>query len=144
MSLVQIQFIDNAEHRLPAFATDGSCAVDLYSTEDKMILPYAWAIVGTGIKIQMPNWMVGLVCSRSGLTSDKGVIVMNAPGIVDSDYRGEVRVILYNSGETQYIVEKGQRIAQLMFLSHFRPEFQVVTELSETKRGTNGFGSTGK
>jgi dUTP pyrophosphatase len=144
MSLVQIQFIDNAEQRLPAFATNGSCAVDLYSTEDKLILPYEWGTIATGIKIQMPNWMVGLICSRSGMASEKGVFVLNSPGVIDSDYRGEIRVILYNAGDTRYYVEKGQRIAQMMFLSHFRPEFQIVSELDKTQRGTNGFGSTGK
>lgn len=125
-------------------ATIGSACFDLVSIEDfKTIRPGERATFRTGIKMELPENYVGLICPRSGLAQKYGISVLNAPGIIDSDFRGEIGVILQNFGKEAFVVATGFRIAQILFLK--MPDFKILydCDLSETKRGDHGFGSTG-
>jgi dUTP pyrophosphatase len=113
------------------------------STDNVVIPSGSRLVVGTGLKMEIPSGFAAQVCSRSGLAAKSGIQVLNAPGLVDNDYRGEVKVILYNSGREDFIVKKGDRIAQLMFFPIFQAIFQKAKTVSETDRGEGGFGSTG-
>lgn len=127
---------------IPTYATEGSAAFDLHSTEDICLYPNAVTKVPTGVAIELPKNTYGAVAPRSGLAS-KGITVMNAPGIVDMDYRGEVCVLLYNTTEERVKVKVGDRVAQMLVLPYFKVEFEEVEELSETVRGEGGFGHSG-
>lgn len=126
----------------PRQATPGAAAHDLHALTDATILPGRVAKIHTGVHIAIPDGHYGYVLSRSGMASG-GVWVANAPGLIDSDYRGEVCVLLYNANGIKYHVAKGDRIAQLQLPQHLDPRFDVVDELDTTTRGTRGFGSTG-
>lgn len=131
---------------LPTYAKPGDAGMDITSAEDILLEPGHWYAVSTGIASEFPPGYVLLVCSRSGLAKNEGVAVLNAPGVVDSGYRGEIKVLLVNhSTHLGYAVKKGQKIAQLLFT---KVSSEVVwvekTELSESERGTGGFGSTGE
>lgn len=128
----------------PTYARKGDAGADLRSTENLVIRPGETKLVKTGIRLALPDGYVGLVCSRSGLALKSSVFVLNAPGVVDSGYRGEVGVILHNSGFTNFEVKQGDRIAQLMIQKFESAEWNEVEDLDETERGTGGFGSTGK
>lgn len=121
--------------------TDAAC--DLYANENVTIRVGETSLVHTGLAISFPENMVACVCSRSGLAKD-GITVANAPGIVDSSYRGDVGVLLVNNGDYECKIEAGERIAQLMFLPVIHPTFTVTDVLPESSRGNGGFGSTGK
>lgn len=129
---------------LPQAQTEGAGAVDLHSVDAFVIEPRKWALVRTGLAMEIPPGFAGLVCPRSGLANKHGVTVLNAPGIIDADYRGDVGVILINLGERPFEIKVGDRVAQLMIC---RPEqvrfFATGGTLSTTERGTGGFGSTG-
>ena len=131
----------------PSQATIGSVAFDLRASISVAIPIGSTAMVPTGLKFALPNGYAGLVCSRSGLAT-KGIFVTNAPGIVDSDYRGEVNAIITNLGVKDYVIEKGDRSAQLLILGPHGLETDVHwvwnEKLEETRRGESGFGSTGK
>ncbi len=136
---------------LPKQATVGAACLDLYADEDAHVSEaHPTARVGTGIAIELPEGFVGLVCSRSGLAAKHRLFVLNAPGIIDADYRGEIKVILgrlpLNAAWPTwegYHIRKGDRIAQLMVLPLPAVSFQETNLLSETGRGAGGFGSTG-
>lgn len=129
---------------LPTYAQDGDAGADLRSTIDISVLPGNTVLVPTGVRLGLPAGYVGLVCSRSGLALKSGVFVLNAPGVVDSGYRGEVGVILHNAGFNTFKVNRGDRIAQLMIQKFESPAWVVRETLDETSRGAGGFGSTGK
>ncbi len=130
---------------IPNRATEGSAGFDLHACIDTpvSITPGIRVLISTGIAIEIPNNYCGMVCSRSGLASKHGIFVLNAPGIIDSDYRGEIKVILCNFGKETVVIENGQRIAQLVIVPVATPELRLTTQVSETDRGTGGFGSTG-
>lgn len=130
---------------LPCYATEGSSGVDLYAAiEDEVLIqPGTWEVIPTGIYVEIPEGYEGQVRSRSGLAKDYGVTVLNSPGTIDSDYRGEVKVILINFGKEPFRVKRGDRIAQLVIVPIVRAVFEEVEELSNTERGEEGFGSTG-
>lgn len=128
---------------LPTYEHPGDAGADLYSNEDVIIHPDNYNTVGTGIALALPDGWVGLVHPRSGIASRMGVTVLNAPGTVDSGYRGEVKVILINHGSIPFIIRKGDRIAQLVFQKVETANFVEVQNLDETVRGGNGFGSSG-
>lgn len=128
--------------KLPVYSTDGSAGLDLFSAEEVEIPPGQWKLVGTGISIELPDGFEAQVRPRSGLAL-KGITVLNTPGTIDPDYRGEVRVILLNLSEQNFKVEKGMKIAQLVISKFERVKVEVVDSLSDTKRGEGGFGSTG-
>ena len=130
----------------PAYATAGSAGCDLRAAIETslLILPGGRARIPTGIAVAIPAGYEGQVRMRSGLAHDKGLALLNAPGTIDSDYRGEIQVILANLGSEPVTLERGERIAQLVFSPVVRATFQGVQELPSSHRGEGGFGSTGK
>ena len=127
---------------IPARATDGSAGFDLVARHSVKVLPWWWAKIDTGISVNVGKGNVGLVCPRSGLAAKHGITVLNAPGIIDADYRGEVCVLLQNMNGSEFKVEAGMRIAQLVIVPCIT-EAVVVDQLDETARGSGGFGSSG-
>jgi dUTP pyrophosphatase len=130
----------------PAYATAGSAGCDLRAAIEAplLILPGGRARVPTGIAVAIPEGFEGQVRMRSGLAHDKGLALLNAPGTIDSDYRGEIQIILANLGSEPVTLERGDRIAQLVFAPVVQASFERVDELPESHRGQGGFGSTGK
>ena len=130
---------------LPAYATEGSAGMDLVAAieKDVELLPGKRAVVPTGVSIELPSGFEAQVRPRSGLAANHGVTVLNTPGTIDSDYRGEVKVILVNLGDATFRITRGMRIAQMIIARHERVELVEQTELSETVRGAGGHGSTG-
>jgi dUTP pyrophosphatase len=140
---VEIMRMSNHALPLPERATFGAAGQDLRASHHAVIPPGKHGIVRTGFAMAIPDGFVGMVCPRSGLAARHGVTVLNAPGIVDSDYRGEVGVILINLGSEQFQVAPGDRVAQLV-LAHYRPaDFLEVVALDATERGQGAYGSTG-
>ena len=127
----------------PEYQTVGAAGCDLIASEDREIRARSRALVSTGLFIEIPTGFDGQVRSRSGLAAKHGLFVLNSPGTIDSDYRGEVMVILCNTSDTHYSVRKGDRIAQLVIAPVIQATFERVDELSETNRGSGAFGSTG-
>lgn len=127
----------------PMYALPGDAGCDLRSRVALVIEPGARALVPTGVRIAMPAGYVGLVHPRSGLAAKHGITVLNAPGTVDSGYRGEIMVTLLNTSRETFSVNIGDRIAQLVFQSYERAEFVSVSELPESQRAESGFGSSG-
>ena len=128
----------------PSYAKPGDAGADLKSTQDLILNPGQRALVSTGVKIAMPDGYVGLVHPRSGLAAKHGITVLNAPGTVDAGYRGEILVTLINTGDQEFEVKRGDRIAQLLFQRVERADFHPVSELPESARGDSGFGSSGR
>jgi dUTP pyrophosphatase len=128
---------------VPTYANPGDAGADLYSCEDVEIHPKNWTLVDTGISIQIPDGWVGLVHPRSGLAARLGVTVLNAPGTVDSGYRGKIMVNLINHGSNVFRIRKGDRIAQLVIQRCRTADFVVTDKLDDSVRGQNGHGSTG-
>ena len=132
------------ESLVPKYQTAGSAGCDLLSSENIIIRPGKRALVSTGLKIEIPTGFEGQVRPRSGLAAKYGVTVLNSPGTIDEDFRGTVKVILLNTGDEDFIVRKGDRIAQLVFSKIFRGTFlKNESGLTNTSRGEGGFGSTG-
>ncbi|WP_405294371.1 dUTP diphosphatase [Algibacter sp. Ld11] len=142
---MQIKIINKSNHELPHYETIASAGMDLRAniTEAITLKPLARTIIKTGLFIELPIGFEAQVRPRSGLAAKKGVTVLNAPGTIDADYRGEIGVILTNISNEDFIIENGERIAQLVIAKHERAEWISVEELSETSRGEGGFGSTG-
>lgn len=128
---------------LPAYATDGAAGMDLRSTEDVELQPMQRKLVPTGVRIALPEGYEAQVRPRSGLAAKYGVGIVNAPGTIDSDYRGQIQVILINLGQDVVRFSRGERIAQLVVAPVARARLVVVNSLEETVRGEGGFGSTG-
>ncbi|HEX9149403.1 MAG TPA: dUTP diphosphatase, partial [Thermoanaerobaculia bacterium] len=130
---------------LPVYATEGSAGCDLRAAiqAELTITPGGRALIPTGIAVAIPPGYEGQVRMRSGLAHDKGLALLNAPGTVDSDYRGELRIIIANLGSEPATIHRGDRIAQLVFAPVARARFERVSELPPTTRNTGGFGSTG-
>ena len=135
----------NPDAAIPTIATQGSAGADLCSImPETIIYPGETKLVKTGINISIPLGYAGFVCSRSGLALKQNVFVLNAPGIIDSDYTGEVGVILHNASDDRFTVKPGDRIAQLLIVKCEHFMFNEVAELKQTDRGDGGFGSTGQ
>ena len=134
----------NGNAIIPTRQTANSAGYDLYASEDVTVAAHKYAAVGTGISVEMPNNIEGQVRPRSGLAFKHGITVLNSPGTIDADYRGEIRVCLINHGETEYAVHAGDRIAQIVFAAVAPTELMEAAQLGETERGEGGFGSTGK
>lgn len=124
---------------IPQYQTVGSAGLDLHSIEAATIEPGKWSLVGTGLRINLPRDTEGQVRSRSGLAAKSGVFVLNAPGTIDEDYQGEIKVILYNASDSIFSVEKGDRIAQLVVA----PVYKIAGMTLDVTREDKGFGSTG-
>lgn len=142
---MNIKIINKSNHDLPHYETVASAGMDLRASlsESRTLKPLERSIVGTGLFIELPVGIEAQVRPRSGLAAKKGITVLNAPGTIDADYRGEIGVILVNLSSEDFVINNGERIAQLVIAKHERAEWTEVTELSETARGEGGFGSTG-
>ncbi|MEL4307108.1 dUTP diphosphatase [Joostella sp. CR20] len=140
-----VKIINKSQHELPSYETIASAGMDIRANIDAPIVlkPLERAIVKTGLFIELPVGAEAQVRPRSGLAAKKGITVLNAPGTVDADYRGEIGVILVNLSNEDFTVENGERIAQLVIAKHEHIAWEEVSTLSETKRGEGGFGSTG-
>ena len=142
---MQIKVINTSEHSLPAYETIASAGVDLRANNSEPIIlnPLERTLVKTGLFLEIPIGYEAQVRPRSGLALKKGITVLNSPGTVDADYRGEVGVILINLSNEDFVIEYGERIAQLVFFFVSQAEWLSVEVLSDTARGEGGFGSTG-
>ncbi|HMQ44199.1 MAG TPA: dUTP diphosphatase [Mariniflexile sp.] len=142
---MKIKIINKSSHELPNYETIASAGMDLRAnlSEPRILKPLERSIVGTGLFIELPIGYEAQVRPRSGLAAKKGITVLNAPGTVDADYRGEIGVILINLSHENFTINNGERIAQLVIAKHERAEWVAVEALSETDRGEGGFGSTG-
>ena len=142
---MNVQIINKSKHTTPTYETQGSAGMDLRANIEEGITlkPLERAIVKTGLYIALPQGFEAQVRPRSGLAAKKGITVLNSPGTVDADYRGEIGVILVNLSNEDFMINDGERIAQLVIAKHERITWQEVTVLNETERGAGGFGSTG-
>lgn len=142
---MQIKIINKSQHELPNYETIASAGMDLRASiqEPITLQPLERTLVKTGLFIELPIGFEAQVRPRSGLAFKKGITVLNSPGTVDADYRGEIGVILVNLSNEAFVIENGERIAQLIIAKHERAEWIQVQDLSETSRGEGGFGSTG-
>jgi len=129
---------------LPAYATDGAAGMDVVSAEEVRIAAGARYAVATGLAVAIPDGFEIQVRPRSGMALKHGITVPNTPGTIDSDYRGELKVILINHGTDTFTIARGDRVAQLVLAPVTRARWDIVEELDETQRGEGGFGSTGK
>ncbi|MFS4466301.1 dUTP diphosphatase [Maribacter sp. 2210JD10-5] len=142
---MEIKLINVSAHDLPHYETGASAGMDLRAnlTESVTLQPLERKIIPTGLFMELPVGIEAQVRPRSGLAAKKGITVLNAPGTIDADYRGEVGVILVNLSNEPFIIENGERIAQMVIAKHERAEWKLVEKLSDTARGAGGFGSTG-
>ena len=140
-----IKIINRSSHDLPHYETESSAGMDLRAnlTEDVILKPLERTIVKTGLFIELPKGFEAQVRPRSGLAAKKGITVLNSPGTIDADYRGEIGVILVNLSNEEFSIQNGERIAQLVISRHERANWEEVEVLEETQRGAGGFGSTG-
>ena len=141
---MNVDAVVSAAGHLPSYARPGDAGADLRCTTDVELAPGERKLVGTGVSVALPTGTVGLVTPRSGLAARQGLGIVNAPGIIDSGYRGEILVCLINHDTTQWIaLSAGDRVAQLVVLPYVTAQFQAVGALDETERGSGGYGSTG-
>ena len=136
----------NSKVKVPKYKTDGSSGVDLEAFIENPIIvePNSSKLIPTGISLSIPQECEVQVRPRSGLAAESSISVLNTPGTIDSDYRGEIKVILFNHGNEKFVVKNGDRIAQMVLVPIFKFQFEEVNELTQTIRGSGGFGSTGK
>lgn len=141
-----VKIINTSTNELPAYQTAGAAGLDIRANlEEPIVLtPLQRTLVPTGLFLEIPEGYEVQVRPRSGLATKHGITVINAPGTIDSDYRGEVKVPIVNLSDESFTIAHGERIAQMIFAKYERVTFQQVEELSDTQRGTAGFGSTGK
>lgn len=141
--IVKIQL--NKGAKIPVYSTEQAAGADICACIDSdiVIKSGTWETIPTGVKIELPVGFEAQIRPRSGLAAKSGITVLNSPGTVDSDYRGEIKVILINHSRTDFVVKNGERIAQMVIAKHQVADFDVQYELTTTKRDTGGFGSTG-
>ena len=144
-SYMKIQIINKSKHALPSYATSFSAGMDLRANLDEPIVlkPLQRCLVPTGLYIALPEGYEAQIRPRSGLALKKGITLLNTPGTIDADYRGEIGVILVNLSTEEFTVEDGERIAQMVIARYEQAEWQEVEVLDETERGEGGFGHTG-
>ncbi|MCW1735946.1 dUTP diphosphatase [Anaerorudis cellulosivorans] len=143
---MQVKIVNQSKHPLPEYATLHSAGMDLRANIDKPIVlkPLQRALVPTGIFIQLPEGYEAQIRPRSGLAIKHGISVVNSPGTIDADYRGEICAILINLSDEEFTINDGDRICQMVITEHSRVEWREVCKLEETNRGSGGFGHTGK
>lgn len=143
---MKVKIINKSSHNLPNYETEASAGMDLRAniSEAVTLKPLERAIVKTGLFIELPVGFEAQVRPRSGLAAKKGITVLNSPGTIDADYRGEIGIILVNLSNEEYTIENGERIAQMVIAKHEHISWEEVEVLGETTRGAGGFGSTGK
>lgn len=146
MLTLQVKVINNSAHPLPEYATEKSAGLDLKASlsEPVVLKPLQRSLIPTGLYIQLPAAHEAQIRPRSGLALKHGITVLNSPGTIDADYRGEVKVLLINLSDVDFVINDGERIAQMVVARHEQVEWYVVSELEDSARGAGGFGSTGK
>ncbi len=145
MAAIQLKVINQSEHALPEYATILSAGLDLKANLSESILlkPLQRTLIPTGLFIELPEGFEAQIRPRSGLAFKHGLTVLNSPGTIDADYRGEIKVLLVNLSETDFIVNNGERIAQMVIAKHEQIIWEPVIQLEKSNRGAGGFGSTG-
>ncbi|AEL24226.1 dUTP diphosphatase [Cyclobacterium marinum] len=143
---MKINVINKSNHPLPAYQTEQSAGLDLTANIPAPITlkPLDRKLIGTGLYIELPKGFEAQIRPRSGLAYKHGVTVLNSPGTIDADYRGEIKVLLVNNSDTVFTVQDGERIAQMVIAKHEQIEWNPQAQLSDTERGAGGYGSTGK
>ena len=143
--MIKVKLINKSNNPNPSYETEGSAGVDLraFTEEDVVIKPMERKMIHTGLYMQIPEGYEGSVRPRSGLAIKKGITIINTPGVVDEDFRGEICVLLVNLSDEDFVIQNGDRIAQMLFKPVERAIFAEVRELDETERGDGGFGHTG-
>jgi len=143
---MNIRIVNRSKHKLPEYSTLSAAGMDLRANIDSdiTIKPLERKLINTGLFIEIPEGYEAQIRPRSGLAINKGVTVLNSPGTIDSDYRGEVCVILINLSAEEFVIKDGDRICQMVIARHERAEWTIVETLIDTERGTGGFGHTGK
>ncbi len=142
---MKVKIVNDSKHPLPTYETPASAGLDLRANIDEEVVlkPLDRALVPTGLFIELPVGYEAQIRPRSGLAIKKGITLLNAPGTIDADYRGEIKIILANISNEDFVIKDGERIAQMVISRHEQAEWVEVSKLEETKRGAGGFGSTG-
>lgn len=143
---MQVKIVNKSKNELPAYSTVHSAGMDLRANLDKAVTLKSLerALIPTGLFIELPEGYEAQIRPRSGLALKKGITVLNTPGTIDADYRGEIGVILINLSQEEFVIENGERICQMVIAAHEKVEWDLVEVLEETERGAGGFGHTGK
>jgi dUTP pyrophosphatase len=143
---MEIQIVNQSQHALPEYATALSAGMDLRANlvDDIVLQPLQRALVPTGLYIALPEGVEAQIRPRSGLAYKNGITVLNSPGTIDADYRGEIKVLLVNLSSDPFTIKNGERIAQMVIAAHAKVQWESVNELATTTRGAGGFGHTGK
>ncbi|MDR0969223.1 MAG: dUTP diphosphatase [Lentimicrobiaceae bacterium] len=144
---MKINIVNHSHHQLPTYETTASAGMDLraFLPESEIVIkPLQRVLIPTGLFIELPVGYEAQVRPRSGLAFKNGITILNSPGTIDADYRGEIKVILINLSDQEFVVKDGERIAQMIIAQHEKAEWTQVNELSKTERGQGGFGHTGK
>jgi dUTP pyrophosphatase len=146
MSILTIKVINQSLHPLPEYATDHAAGLDLKANlkESVAVKPLQRQLIPTGLFVELPIGFEAQIRPRSGLAFKNGITVLNSPGTIDADYRGEIKVLLVNLSDTDFIINDGERIAQMVVAKHERIDWYVVEKLEDSHRGAGGFGSTGQ
>ncbi len=143
---MRVKIINKSNNALPAYETASSAGMDLraFIDVDVVLKPFERKLIPTGLYIELPDGYEAQIRPRSGLAIKSGITVLNSPGTIDADYRGEIKVILINLSNQEFTIKSGERICQMVIAKHEKAEFIEVEEISETERGAGGFGHTGK
>ena len=143
---MRVKIINKSNNALPAYETASSAGMDLraFVDADVVLKPFERKLIPTGLYIELPDGYEAQIRPRSGLAIKSGITVLNSPGTIDADYRGEIKVILINLSQDDFTIKSGDRICQMVIAKHEKAEFVEVNEISETERGAGGFGHTGK
>ncbi len=143
---MKINIVNRSKHPLPAYSTPLSAGMDIRADIDKEIVlkPMERALVKTGLFVEIPEGYEAQIRPRSGLAINKGITILNSPGTIDADYRGEVCIILVNLSKDEFVIKDGERICQMVISKHEKADWVIVDSLLETQRGIGGFGHTGK
>ena len=143
---MQVKIVNKSKNELPAYSTAFSAGMDLRANLDEAVVlkPFERTLIPTGLFIELPQGYEAQIRPRSGLALKKGITVLNTPGTIDADYRGEIRVILINLSQDDFVIENGERICQMVVAAHETVKWDLVEILEETERGAGGFGHTGK
>ena len=144
--MIKVPIINNSHYDLPSYSTKQSSGLDLRANilEKIILAPFDRKLIPTGLSISIPEGYEAQVRPRSGLSIKNGITVLNSPGTIDSDYRGDIGVILINLSKESYTINPGDRMAQLVFSKYEKIEWRIVSDLTDSNRGKSGFGSTGK
>lgn len=143
---MQIRIVNRSSNELPAYSTAHSAGMDIRASleADVLLMPMERGLIPTGLYIELPEGYEAQIRPRSGLALNKGISVLNSPGTIDADYRGEIGIILVNLSNEPFVVKNGDRICQMVIARHEKAEWEVTNELQNTERGAGGFGHTGK